>query len=84
VHSDSFERESRVPIAHSSAAAFLNDKASCAALRAHGVHTVCISGYPEGHPRLGLKKSDEHLTIKVQSALKAGFNVRVISQVLYD
>jgi len=48
------------------------------------MHTVCISGYPEGHPRLGLAKSDEHLTIKVQSALKAGFNVRVISQVLYD
>ena len=82
VNSDSFEREAQVPFAHSSAAAFLNDEASCAALRARGVHTVCISGYPEGHPQLGLMASDELLIKKAQSALKAGFNVRVVSQVL--
>jgi hypothetical protein len=71
-----------VPAAHASAAAFLSDVASCALLRASGVRTVCLAGYPEGHSRLGsVAASDAVLVAKARRAMQAGFAVVIVSQV---
>ncbi len=54
------------------------------ALGEHGIRTVYLSWYPEGHPRIGAADLAAARTAKLAAAAKAGFAVTLVSQFCFE
>lgn len=54
------------------------------ALRRHGIGTIGIAGYPDGHPRLGADELDRALAAKIAAAEAAGLAVEIVTQFCFD
>jgi methylenetetrahydrofolate reductase (NADPH) len=50
------------------------------ALREHGFEDIGISGYPEGHPKIPLRRIEATLDQKIAAARVAGLRVVIVSQ----
>lgn len=50
------------------------------ALREHGFEEIGISGYPEGHPKIPLRRIEAALDQKIAAARVAGLRVSIVSQ----
>ncbi|MFO1361826.1 MAG: methylenetetrahydrofolate reductase [Burkholderiales bacterium] len=53
-------------------------------LEAHGVRSVGVAGYPEGHPRLDLDALDAALDRKIAQASGRGIELFVVTQFCFD
>jgi methylenetetrahydrofolate reductase (NADPH) len=49
-------------------------------LREHGFEDIGISGYPEGHPKIPLRRIEAALDQKIATARVAGLRVAIVSQ----
>jgi methylenetetrahydrofolate reductase (NADPH) len=49
-------------------------------LREHGFEDIGISGYPEGHPKIPLRRIEAALDQKIAAARVAGLRVAIVSQ----
>lgn len=50
----------------------------------HGIREIAIACYPEGHPRIPDDKLDEARAAKLAAASKAGLEVTLVSQFVFD
>ncbi|ASR12019.1 MULTISPECIES: methylenetetrahydrofolate reductase [Rhizobium] len=50
----------------------------------YGIGRIAIACYPEGHPRIASAVLDAALTAKVDAAARAGLDVLLVSQFLFD
>ncbi len=53
-------------------------------LQRHGIVAIGISGYPEGHPRIGDDALDRALATKITSAEESGLKVHIVTQFGFD
>lgn len=53
-------------------------------LEAHGIRSIGIAGYPEGHPRLGADALDAALDRKLEEASRRGIELHVVTQFCFD
>lgn len=53
-------------------------------LEAHGIRSVGVAGYPEGHPRLGADALDAALDHKIGEASRRGIELHVVTQFCFD
>jgi methylenetetrahydrofolate reductase (NADPH) len=53
-------------------------------LRRHGIRTIGIAGYPEGHPRIGDEELNRALTEKIAAAEATGLAVEIVTQFCFD
>jgi methylenetetrahydrofolate reductase (NADPH) len=65
---------------YESSAAFLET----GLLEAHGIRSVGIAGYPEGHPRIPEATLAAALERKIESAARRGIDLFVVSQFCFD
>jgi methylenetetrahydrofolate reductase (NADPH) len=50
----------------------------------HGIRTIGIAGYPEGHPRIGDEELKHALMEKIAAAEASGLTVEVVTQFCFD
>jgi methylenetetrahydrofolate reductase (NADPH) len=53
-------------------------------LQRHGIQEIGISGYPDGHPKLGADVLDRALREKLAGARSAGLKTHIVSQFCFD
>lgn len=53
-------------------------------LEAHGIRSVGVAGYPEGHPRLGADALDAALDRKIGEASRRGIELHAVTQFCFD
>ena len=50
----------------------------------HGIATIGISGYPDGHPRIADHELDRLLAAKLEAAAQTGLKVDIVTQFCLD
>jgi methylenetetrahydrofolate reductase (NADPH) len=53
-------------------------------LEEHGIRSIGIAGYPEGHPRIGASALDAARTRKLAYAARNGIDLFIVSQFCFD
>jgi methylenetetrahydrofolate reductase (NADH) len=53
-------------------------------LEGSGIEAVGVSGYPDGHPKIGPSALEAALAAKLEAAAKAGLALHVVSQFCFD
>jgi methylenetetrahydrofolate reductase (NADPH) len=53
-------------------------------LQRHGIGSIGIAGYPEGHPRIGGEELDRALADKIAAAKVGGLAVELVTQFCFD
>jgi methylenetetrahydrofolate reductase (NADPH) len=53
-------------------------------LRRHGIRTIGIAGYPQGHPRIGNEELNRTLADKIAAAEAIGLTVEIVTQFCFD
>jgi methylenetetrahydrofolate reductase (NADPH) len=53
-------------------------------LTRHGIRSIGIAGYPEGHPRISVDALDRALADKIAAATTAGLAVEIVTQFCFD
>jgi len=54
------------------------------ALQRHGIRTLSVGGYPEGHPAIGAKALQDALRAKRELARENGLGIQVVTQFSFD
>jgi methylenetetrahydrofolate reductase (NADPH) len=60
------------------------DAIDSGALRRHGIRTVGIAGYPEGHPRISDEELNRAMAEKIAAAESIGLAVEIVTQFSFD
>jgi methylenetetrahydrofolate reductase (NADPH) len=53
-------------------------------LQRRGIRSIGITGYPDGHPRIGADELDRALTEKIAAAAAAGLAVEIVTQFCFE
>lgn len=60
------------------------DAINSGALQRHGISTIGVAGYPDGHPRIGDEELNRALAEKIAAAEASGLAVEIVTQFCFD